>query len=440
MAGERPNLRALVGHDPTPGNVEETRSLARQLDSLASDLSTAVGELALIDIGQWKGKSALAFRDHVSHDVQPLIVKAQQSFAGASNAMSKWASRLQGFQDEADALDRQVASHQNVLDAANKAARTPSPAPNPSPSGSDHPDKQKEAAVTAAKDALNSLKQRVLDLEHAYRQAAKAIADQLVSAGHISPAKPGLLHSILHGVESAWEATTHWVKEHAELIKMIGDVLGTISAVLGAIAIFTAPFEPIGAVFAGLALGVGLGALGAHALAKAGGADVSWSTLALDTLGVLPGVKGLTMGAKMAKGASAAERVAELGGTGFKAVTKESRIFKLFGKSVESDFIKGEGLGNRARTAVEGQLQFMRENQLVGTKLINPISRKLAGYEFKAMSTASRAVDGGIKIATHAITAPRELIKDWKTVEKSNPIAVQDFKVASKAFAWAASV
>lgn len=60
-----------IGWDPTPGDVEQTRDLAKKLGGLAGELGTALRELKQIETGAWKGKTAIAFSEHISTDVTP---------------------------------------------------------------------------------------------------------------------------------------------------------------------------------------------------------------------------------------------------------------------------------------------------------------------------------------------------------------------------------
>ena len=55
------------------------------------------------------------------------------------------------------------------------------------------------------------------------------------------------------------------------------------------IAIITAPFEPIGAIFATAAVVTSGLALVSHLVAKAAGANVSWKSIGFDAPGSIPG-------------------------------------------------------------------------------------------------------------------------------------------------------
>jgi hypothetical protein len=356
-----------LGFDPTPGDVELTRGLARQLGDLHGELTTTVSELDRLDCGYWKGEAAKAFVQHIDHDVTPLIKKAHDSFGRASDALSRWAGQLHGFQSEADALEREAATKQGALDHAKTAAGLPTDnsVPHPAPEASPNPDpaaaadaKKKQQGVSDATNALQGVRHRAEELHNRYTGAANAISHDLDKAGDIAPDKPGFFHNLVHGIESAWNDTVKWIKDHAGLIKLIGDLLSDLTGILAILAIITAPFEPLGAIFGTAALVTGALALGAHALAKLAGADVSWMQLGLDALGVIPGIG--------------------LFGKGIRVVGNVARDVKLaeFGANFTSDIVRGRQIfasGAKGLNGLEGGLRF-KNIALFGTRDFNLIS------------------------------------------------------------------
>ncbi|MDX3454353.1 enoyl-CoA hydratase/isomerase family protein [Streptomyces sp. ME02-8801-2C] len=378
MAGQR-IVPPSIGWDPTPGDVEDTRELARRLGKLATELGTALGELERIECGAWKGKTAIAFTEYIGEDVTPLIRKSHDSFDKASRALHRWAGELQEFQEETDRLDK---SAKEKLDAKSTAKE-----------GTDEYGK--------ASGDVNGVIQKVHELEERYRRAAGHISKELDKAADIAPDEPGFWDKLGTGIADAWGATGDWLKEHADLIKEIGDVLSLVSSALGVLAIITAPFEPIGAIFAAAAMITSGAALLTHVVAKAAGADVSWADIGFDALGILPGVKGLTGTAELAKGANAGARALKLG-SGFRAAEAESKLFVLFGPAKTIPVIKLEAGGSRMALAVESGLQNVRKGQLLGTQGINLVASKLPFIKsaediIAPMSNAGRALDATIK-------------------------------------------
>ncbi|MER6078664.1 enoyl-CoA hydratase/isomerase family protein [Streptomyces sp. NPDC001833] len=367
--------------------MEDTRDLAKQLGKLAGELGTALSELERIETGAWKGKTAIAFSEYVGQDVTPLIRKSHESFDKASRALHRWAGDLQDFQDRADRLEKSAGDKLDAkAEAEGKAAGK----------GSDE--------LAKASSAVDGVIQKVHELEADYRAAARQVSKELDKAGDIAPDEPGFWDKLGKDIEGAWDATGDWIKDHADVFKAIGDLLSLASGVLGLLAIITAPFEPLGAIFAAAAMITSGAALLTHLVAKAAGADVSWTEIGFDALGVLPGVKGLTGSAELAKGANAAARAAELG-EGYRGVTSVGKAFVLFGPIKAVPMVKlGEG-GSRLTLAVESGLQNIRKGQFLGTQGINLVSglKFIKGADAIApMGRAGRIIDGSIKGALDA--------------------------------------
>ncbi|WP_327430799.1 enoyl-CoA hydratase/isomerase family protein [Streptomyces sp. NBC_01236] len=392
-----------IGWDPTPGDVEDTRELAKKLGGLATELGTALRELQQIECGAWKGKTALAFSEHISTDVTPLIKKSHDSFDKASRALHRWAGQLADFQDEADRLEKDAGEK---LDAKAEAQQK----------ADQKGDGKGSEELGKASGAVDKVTSDVHDLEDRYKKAAHLISKDLDKAADIAPDEPGFWDKLVHGVEDAWNATGQWIKDHADVIKAIGDVLSLVSGALGVLAIITAPFEPVGAIFAAAAMITSGAALLTHLVAKAAGADVSWVDIGFDALGIIPGVKGLTGSAELAKGTNAAVRAAELG-EGYRGVTSIGKTFILFGPLKAAPAVRlGEG-GSRLALAAESGMQNFRNGQWLGTQGINLVASKLpfikSAEAIAPMGKAGRALDAAIKSGF--------------TANKANTIADNDF-------------
>ncbi|MGP3922644.1 enoyl-CoA hydratase/isomerase family protein [Streptomyces sp. 8N616] len=321
-----------IGWDPTPGDVVETRELAKQLAGLASELGTALRELKQIEAGAWKGKTAVAFSDHISDDVTPLIQKSHDSFDKAARALRRWARELELFQDEADRLEKSAG--EKLGDLSDAKAK----------------DKEGKGSkdVGDASTAVDDVTNQVHDLEKRYADAAALISKELDKASDIAPNEPGLFDKIVSGVKGAVD----WVKDHADIIALVGDLLSDLTGILGFLAIITLPFEPLGAIFGAAALITGALALGAHSLAKLAGADVSWASIGLDAVGLLPGIGLFSKGAKVAKTGRALTRTAKTFGTGFKG-TKIASAKNLFAAGDMAKKVEG-GVGLLGRRVVLG--------------------------------------------------------------------------------------
>lgn len=383
MAAKRPDF-PHIGWDPTPGDVEGTRDLAKTLGILASELGASLRDLERIECGAWKGKAALAFTEYIGEDVTPLIRKSHESFDKASRALHRWARELGEFQDEANRLEKQAGEKLEARDRAEKKAEG-----------------KGSKELGEASGDVDAVTRKVHDLEDRFRRAAADVTKDLDKAGDIAPNEPGFWDKLGKSIADAWNATGEWIKDHADMIKALGDALSLISSALGVLAIITAPFEPIGAIFAAASMITSGAALLTHLAAMAAGADVSWHTIMFDALGVLPGVKGLTTGAAaVAKGTNAAARAAKLG-PGYRGVTSVGKKFKVFGPLTATPVVKVAEGGSRMRIAAESGLQNFRGGQLLGTKSVNAIGTKLpfvrSAEAIPPMGTAGRALDAAIK-------------------------------------------
>lgn len=198
---------------------------------------------------------------------------------------------------------------------------------------------------------------------------------------------------------AAWQ----WVQEHADLIAQFGDIMSKISTALGVLAIITAPFEPVGAIFAGAAAGTALMALGAHGLAKAGDAKVGWGSIAGDALGALPFIGGIGRGAKVVTGAEralGATRGEVLGYASSRAAELGGQAVEIIGRHAARTIavIKGPGLLGRLDTGIEAAYQGIREGELIGTKGLNTVIENLGGTgRIDPLSASGRALDATIK-------------------------------------------
>ncbi|MFD6285091.1 enoyl-CoA hydratase/isomerase family protein [Streptomyces sp. NPDC060205] len=411
MAGKRPAF-PHIGWDPTPGDVDDTRDLAKKLGGLASDLSTTLRELERIEAGAWKGKTAVAFTEYVGQDVTPLISKSHDSFDKASRALHRWANELQDFQDEANRLEKSAGEKLEARETAQQKADAKG-------------DGKGSEELGKASGAVDEVTGKVHDLEDRYKRAAGAISKELDKAGDIAPDEPGFWDKLGQGISDSWDATGEWLKEHADLIKAIGDVLSNISALMGMLAIITLPFPPLAAIFGTAALiGSGL-ALVAHGVAMAAGADVSWMTLGTDALGLLPGIgmfgKGVKVAGKTAKlGRQAAKAKVAVLGDGFQYTRiGKSRVLMAFGKNSQG---LTDGLGKAGLVKIGGISKHVyevshtssglasrmgglvsagyHEGQWLGTKGINTLMKG----NVDPLSDFGRVIDGTLKIAPKAAT------------------------------------
>lgn len=317
-----------IGWDPTPGDVEDTRELAKKLGGLATELGSAVRDLERIENGAWKGKTALAFTEYIEKDVTPLIRKSHESFGKASRALHQWAGELQDFQDEANRLEKSAGEKLDARQEADTKAEG-----------------KGSKELGKASGEVDEVTNKVHDLEERYKRAAGAISKELDKAGDIAPDEPGFWDKLTKGVADAWDATGQWIKDHADMIKLIGDLLSDLTAILALLAIITLPFPPLAAIFGTAALIASGLALVAHGVAKAAGADVSWMQIGLDAVGLIPGIGAFSKGIKVVGKTSALANAAGLSkaaalGKGFQA-TKLGSARMLLSTGEQATYVKG---------------------------------------------------------------------------------------------------
>ncbi|MFJ4919737.1 enoyl-CoA hydratase/isomerase family protein [Streptomyces sp. NPDC088725] len=324
--------------------MEQTRHLARTLGGLAGELGTALHELEQIECGAWKGKTALAFTHHISTDVTPLIRKSHDSFEKAARALNRWAGQLQEFQEEANSLDKRAGT---ALEARAEV-------------------ESREGDLGPTSMAVHKITGEVYELMDRYKAAAALISKDLDKAANIAPDEPDFWEKLVHGVSEAWNATGQWIKDHADMIKLVGDLLSDLTGVLAFLAIVTLPFEPLGAIFGAAALLTSGLALLSHSIAKAAGADVSWMTMGLDSLGLLPGVGAFSKGGVVVAKTANLAKTAESFGKGFTGAVASGRNLMAFGQAASAV------RGGRAVSA------FGKTVTLWGTKEVGVISHESA--------------------------------------------------------------
>lgn len=258
----------------------------------------------------------------------PLIRKSHDSFDKASRALHRWANELHDFQDEANRLEKSAGEKLEAREKAEQKAEG---------KGSEE--------LGKASGAVDEVTGKVHDLEERYKEAAGKISKELDKAGDIAPDEPGFWDKLTKGVADAWDATGQWIKDHADMIKLIGDLLSDLTAVLALLAIVTLPFPPLAAIFGTAALITSGLALVAHGIAKAAGADVSWMQIGLDAVGLMPGIGAFSKGIKVAgktpalASAAAASKAGALG-KGFQA-TNIGRARMLLSTGEQAGFVKG---------------------------------------------------------------------------------------------------
>ncbi|GAA1966884.1 putative T7SS-secreted protein [Amycolatopsis minnesotensis] len=417
-------LYPALGFDPAPGVVATVTGVATTLGKVATDIGIAHDDLTKLNRsdGFWEGDGAQAFKGTVG-EVPDYLNKAHTSLADASRTLGKWAEDLGTMQRQAAEFEQQAAAAQSQVTRAQGN-------PNLKLAGQSFED---PAQLQEAENALGAAQQQVTkaqdDLD-AIRGAAKRLREQhLDLAGQVAaalrrakdeaPEEPGMLERIgnaigkmVDGIKDLAGKAWQWVKDHADVIAKIGDVLSAVGTVLSVVAAATSWIPGVNAVTAAAAVGVSAAAAGTHLLAKAAGANVSWSTIAFDGLGMIPGAgagKGALGAAKvLPKAVKAGRNAAKFAEEGSKMASGARAMGKTFSRAGSQQIGGGANLVNKGIDGVNKVAKFLgKEGEGIQNLTVNswkPGGRSLAtlGLTEKALHTAESgaAVAAGAAVVT----------------------------------------
>lgn len=332
MVGSDMATYPALGFNPTPGNTGTVSTLASNFLTVSGHLEQA--REAMVNAGRtggfWEGDAAEAFQGDIGQ-LPDYLDKATKSLGDAGRALDGWANDLTTLQHSAADYEQQAEAAVRQVDAAQSN-------PDLGLAGEEFDDQQAlaqaqqrlttaESELTDAENDLTAIREQAMRLFAQHQDLVRDVEDALNKAKDEAPNKPGgFFHdlgaafgSVLHGISSLAKNTWNFVKQHANVIAKIGDVLSAVGTVLSVAAAATAEIPVVGEVVEAASLGVNAEALGAHALAKAAGANVSDLALASDALGMIPGgsmINGVTKVGKVArvvKSAGKAMRVGEGG-------------------------------------------------------------------------------------------------------------------------------
>lgn len=341
MTGSYPTL----GFDPAPGTVANVESAANNLQRVAQRMGTAHDSLTKIgrDDGLWNGEAADAFRGTVG-DLPKYLDQAHRSLGDAAKSLTQWSHDLASLQQKAHNHEAEAATVQRrVRQAESNPDLHLANQQFPDQASLQHAQQRLDLAqseLNTANDELKQIRDQAQRLLHQHDDLARQIQDVLSRATSEVPAGPDLLERLEHALnELGKEASDvagkawNWIQGHSDDINKVGDVLSTVGTVMSVVAVATSWIPGVDAVTAGAAIGINAAALGAHALAKAGGAKTSWGTIGMDAVGAIPGGKAVAAGKNAASQAAtaAARDVAASKGTGTIAKVYNAGVKTLTG-------------------------------------------------------------------------------------------------------------
>lgn len=312
-----------LGFDPAPGRLSGVETLAHNFTRVSTMLAETHG--ALTQIGQaqgiWRGEAAEKFRGAIG-ELPGYLEKGRTSLGNAAGILQQWQHDLAAMQGRARDYEAQAK-------AALTRVKQAKSHPDLALAGQHFPDEAGLADANAriraaserlgvAREELDAIKAMARRLLTQHEELADGVARALERAKNEAPEEPGFFDRILDGIgkfidkigelaKKAWQ----WVKDHAEDIKLIGDILSAVGKVLSIAAVCVGWIPVVGQVVTAAAVGVSAAGLAVHGLAKAAGADVSWKTLATDAIGIIPGggiAKGMTGVTKLLSAGNAAVR------------------------------------------------------------------------------------------------------------------------------------
>ncbi|MET9991108.1 RHS repeat-associated core domain-containing protein [Streptomyces mutabilis] len=319
MVGHRPSDWHVLDldKDPTPGDPQRVRTLAKTLHDFADDVSEALrlvkgvaGEGAL---EEWAGKSATVFKEEFS-GVPKNLKKLEKSYGMCGDALADFWPKLERAQALADKALRKarearedltsaqtrLSSAESWVTRASKEADKYKDDPTGSKSDADKPDEAKVRAATRdvqhARTAQTDAQSAVNDAQSALDAAKKMAEDaRKMREDAAREAKTKIDEASDAGIQnrSWWEDIGDWFTDNWDSIvavcKVVVAVVGIVAMIIG------------GPILGAIVLVAGLVVL-ADSLYKYSKGQASLWDVGLAALDCIPGMKGLTTLGGLAKG------------------------------------------------------------------------------------------------------------------------------------------
>ncbi|MFJ3665619.1 RHS repeat-associated core domain-containing protein [Streptomyces sp. NPDC090106] len=319
MAGHRPTDWYVLDleKDPTPGDPDRVKRLAKTLHDFADDVSDALrlvkgmaGEDTLLE---WAGKSAEVFKEEFG-GVPKNLKKLKKSYELCGDALADFWPKLERAQALADralvkgreaqsdlsSANSRLSSADSWVTRANKEADKYKDDPTGSKSGGDKPDEGKVRAATRdaqhAKSAQTTAQSDVDSAQDALDAAKKMAADaRKMREDAARDAKSKIDEASDAGIQNRawWEEVGDWFTDNWDTIvavcKIVVAVVGIVAMIIG------------GPILGAIVLIAALIVL-ADTLYKYSKGQASLWDVGLAALDCIPGMKGLTTLGGLAKG------------------------------------------------------------------------------------------------------------------------------------------
>ncbi|WP_411091195.1 DUF6531 domain-containing protein [Streptomyces sp. 049-1] len=409
MVGHRPSDWHVLDldKDPTPGDPQRVRTLAKTLHDFADDVSEALrlvkGMAGETTLAEWAGKSATVFKEEFS-GVPKNLKKLEKSYGMCGDALADFWPKLERAQALADrALVKAREARQDLTSAQSKLSSADSwvtraskeadkykDDPTGSKSDADKPDEAKVRAATRdaqhAKTAQTNA-QSAVDSAQSALDAAKKMAEDArkMREDAARDAKNKIDEASDAGIQnrSWWEDVGDWFSDNWDTIVMVCKV---VVAVVGIVAmIIGGPI--LGAIVLVAALVVLADTLYEYSKGQASLWDVG-----LAALDCIPGMKGLTTLGGLAKGAKALGKTGLKGmALGVKGLGRSTRSLgrqmkKLLTRGDPVDMATGEMVMSATDVSLDGMLPLVFERhhrtgaqggRLLGRSWITTLDQRL---------------------------------------------------------------
>ncbi|MFG3082957.1 RHS repeat-associated core domain-containing protein [Streptomyces parvulus] len=326
MVGHRPSDWHVLDldKDPTPGDPQRVRTLAKTLHDFADDVSEALrlvkGMAGETTLAEWAGKSAAVFKEEFS-GVPKNLKKLEKSYGMCGDALADFWPKLERAQALADrALVKAREARQDLTSAQSKLSSADSwvtraskeadkykDDPTGSKSDGDKPDEAKVRAATRdaqhAKTAQTNA-QSAVDSAQGALDAAKKMAEDArkMREDAARDAKNKIDEASDAGIQnrSWWEDVGDWFSDNWDTIvtvcKVVVAVVGIVAMIIG------------GPILGAIVLVAALVVL-ADTLYKYSKGQASLWDVGLAALDCIPGMKGLTTLGGLAKGLRSAGKL-----------------------------------------------------------------------------------------------------------------------------------
>ncbi|MCF2435978.1 hypothetical protein LV779_22475 [Streptomyces thinghirensis] len=303
--------------DPTPGDPQRVRTLAKTLHDFADDVSDALrlvkGMAGEGTLAEWAGKSATVFKEEFS-GVPKNLTKLEKSYGMCGDALADFWPKLERAQaladkapikarearDDLSSAQSKLSSADSWVTRASKEADKYKDDPTGSKSDADKPDEGKVRALrgtssmprrrrptrsrlwTPAQSALDAAKKMAADARKMRDDAARDAKNKIDEASDA-------------GIQnrSWWEDIGDWFTDNWDNIvavcKVVVAVVGIVAMIIG------------GPILGAIVLVAGLVVL-ADSLYKYSKGQASLWDVGLAALDCIPGMKGLTTLGGLAKG------------------------------------------------------------------------------------------------------------------------------------------